>query len=75
MLILDRYVTQEVFKFFGIIIVTVIGIFLAIDFFEKIDNFIDASRSASTSGSRTTARAATASPRAPTTSPTTGTTG
>ena len=42
MLILDRYVTQEVFKFLGIIIVTVIGIFLAIDFFEKIDNFIDA---------------------------------
>ena len=42
MLILDRYVTQEVFKFLGIIIITVIGIFLAIDFFEKIDDFIDA---------------------------------
>ena len=42
MLILDRYFIRELFKFFGIILVTVISIFLAIDFFEKIDDFIDA---------------------------------
>jgi len=40
MSILDRYVTREFFKFFAIILVTVIGIFLSVDFFEKIDNFL-----------------------------------
>lgn len=41
MLILDRYVTREFFKFFGIILVAVVGIFLSVDFFEKIDNFLE----------------------------------
>lgn len=42
MLILDRYFIREVFKFLGIILVTVISIFLAVEFFEKIDDFIEA---------------------------------
>ena len=42
MSIIAKYVTGEIFKYFGIILVTVICIFLAVDFFEKIDNFIEA---------------------------------
>lgn len=42
MFILDRYFIGDVFKLFGIILVTVISIFLAIDFFEKVDDFIEA---------------------------------
>jgi lipopolysaccharide export system permease protein len=42
MLILDRYFIREVFKFLGIILVTVTSIFLAVEFFEKIDDFIEA---------------------------------
>jgi lipopolysaccharide export system permease protein len=42
MLILDRYFIREVFKYLGIILAAVIGIFLAIDFFEKIDDFLEA---------------------------------
>ncbi|MGA9476859.1 MAG: LPS export ABC transporter permease LptG, partial [Desulfobacterales bacterium] len=42
MLILDRYFIREIFKYLGIILTAVIGIFLAIDFFEKIDDFLEA---------------------------------
>ncbi|MDY6791411.1 MAG: LPS export ABC transporter permease LptG [Thermodesulfobacteriota bacterium] len=42
MSIITKYLTGEIFKYFGIILVTVICIFLAVDFFEKIDNFIEA---------------------------------
>ncbi|MFZ0724667.1 MAG: LPS export ABC transporter permease LptG [Desulfobacterales bacterium] len=42
MLILDRYFNREVFKYLAIILLAVIGIFLAIDFFEKIDDFMEA---------------------------------
>lgn len=41
MSILDRYVTREFFKFFAIILIAVVGIFLSVDFFEKIDNFLE----------------------------------
>ncbi len=41
MFILDRYFIQEMFKLLGIILVTVISIFVAVDFFEKIDDFIE----------------------------------
>ena len=41
MSIIDRYLIREVLKFFGIILIAVIGIFLAVDFFEKIDDFIE----------------------------------
>ena len=42
MSIISKYLTEEIFKYFAIILVTVICIFLAVDFFEKIDNFIEA---------------------------------
>jgi lipopolysaccharide export system permease protein len=42
MLILDRYILREAFKYLGIILLAVVGIFLSIDFFEKIDDFVDA---------------------------------
>ncbi len=42
MSILDKYLTKEILKFFAIILLTVISIFLAVDFFEKIDNFLEA---------------------------------
>jgi len=42
MSILDRYITREIFKYFSIILIAVVSIFLAVDFFEKIDNFMDA---------------------------------
>lgn len=40
--ILHRYLIREVFKCLAMILVMVIGIYLAVDFFEKIDNFIEA---------------------------------
>jgi lipopolysaccharide export system permease protein len=42
MSIIDRYLTLEILKYFSIILFTVVFIFLAVDFFEKIDNFISA---------------------------------
>lgn len=42
MLILDRYFIRETFKYLGIILIAVVSIFLAIDFFEKIDDFLEA---------------------------------
>jgi len=41
MSILDRYITREFCVFFLIILMAVIGIFLSVDFFEKIDNFLE----------------------------------
>ncbi len=41
MKIISKYLTVNILKFFGIIIVAVIGIYLAVDFFEKIDNFLE----------------------------------
>ena len=40
--ILYRYITREIFKYFGIILTMVIGIYLVVDFIEKIDDFMDA---------------------------------
>ena len=42
MSIIGKYLTYEILKFFCIILLTVIGIYLAVDFFEKIDNFLEA---------------------------------
>lgn len=42
MTIIDKYLTKEILKFLGLILVMVISIFLTVDFFEKIDNFIEA---------------------------------
>lgn len=40
--ILARYLTREIGKNFGTILVAVLGIYLAVDIIEKIDNFIEA---------------------------------
>jgi len=42
MSILYRYITREIFRYFGIIVTMVIGIYLAVDFIEKIDDFMEA---------------------------------
>ncbi len=40
--IIYRYLATEIIKFFGIVMSVVVSIYLAVDFFEKIDNFIGA---------------------------------
>ena len=42
MSILDRYLIKEILKHFGIVLSAVIVIYLAIDFFENIDRFMEA---------------------------------
>ena len=42
MTIIGRYIGKEIAKYFGIILMIVAGIYLVVDFIEKIDNFIDA---------------------------------
>ena len=46
MTILYRYVTREILACFLIVMVAVLSIYLAVDFIEKIDNFIEAGVSA-----------------------------
>jgi hypothetical protein len=42
MTIIGRYVTREIARYFGIILLIVLGIYVTVDFIEKVDNFIDA---------------------------------
>ena len=42
MTILYKYLIKEMLKYFGIVLAMVIGIYLIIDFFEKIDDFLEA---------------------------------
>ena len=42
MTIFGRYITKEIGKSFGIILMVVTGIYLTVDFIEKIDNFLEA---------------------------------
>lgn len=42
MLLLDKYITIELFRYFAVILVAVIGIYLVVDFIEKVDDFIEA---------------------------------
>ena len=42
MSLIDKYLTREIFKYFGIVLLTVVGIYLAVDFFQRIDNFLEA---------------------------------
>ena len=44
---IDRYLTKEIFKYFAIVLMAAIGIYLAVDFFENIDKFINAGLSVS----------------------------
>ena len=41
MYLINKYLTKEILKYFCILLVAVVGIFLAVDFFEKIDNFME----------------------------------
>ena len=38
--ILQRYITKEVCRFFAIVLVSVLSIYLIVDFFERVDNYI-----------------------------------
>lgn len=42
MTILSRYVTKETCKVFSIVLIAVVSIYIAVDFIEKIDDFIEA---------------------------------
>ena len=42
MSIIYKYLSREILKNFGVILVTVICIYIAVDFFEKIDDFMEA---------------------------------
>ena len=42
MSIIYNYLNREIFKNFGIIVVVVVAIYVAVDFFEKIDDFMEA---------------------------------
>ena len=42
MSIIDRYISREIIKVFILILAAVAMIYLAVDFFEKVDNFMEA---------------------------------
>jgi len=42
MSIISKYLTREIFRYVIIVLTTVVGIYIAVDFFEKIDNFMEA---------------------------------
>jgi lipopolysaccharide export system permease protein len=42
MSLIEKYLVKEVFKYFSILLLMVISIYLLVDFFEKIDNFMEA---------------------------------
>ena len=42
MSIIYKYITVQISKYFGIVLAFVVGIYLAVDFFEKVDDFIEA---------------------------------
>ena len=39
---IHRYLTKELLKYFCFVLMAVVGIYLAVDFFEKVDDFLDA---------------------------------
>lgn len=39
--IISRYIIKEVLKIYGLVLGVVIGLYLAIDFLEKVDNFLE----------------------------------
>jgi lipopolysaccharide export system permease protein len=41
MSIIDRYIAKEILKYFFIIFLTVVGIYLIVDFFDEIDVFLE----------------------------------
>jgi lipopolysaccharide export system permease protein len=47
MTILDRYLVKEILKCFAIVLTVVLGLFIIVEFFDKVDNFIEAELSIS----------------------------
>ena len=43
MSIVDRYLIREILRMGAIVLVMVVGVYLAVDFFEKVDNFLEKS--------------------------------
>lgn len=41
MSIVDRYLIREILRLTAIVLVMVVGVYLAVDFFEKVDNFLE----------------------------------
>ncbi len=41
MTIIHKYLTKELLKYFSIVLISVVGIYVTVDFFGKIDNFLD----------------------------------
>ncbi len=41
MYIIHKYLIKEILKYFAVVLAVVIAIYLAVDFFEKIDNFME----------------------------------
>ena len=39
---IHRYLTRELLRYFCFVLMAVVGIYLAVDFFEKVDDFLDA---------------------------------
>ena len=42
MTILDKYLTREILRYFLMVLILVVAIYLAVDFFEKIGDFMEA---------------------------------
>lgn len=42
MLILNAYLTREILKFFCLLLAVVLGVYLIVDFFQKLDDFFEA---------------------------------
>jgi lipopolysaccharide export system permease protein len=42
MTIIYKYITIQISKYFGIVLAFVVGIYLAVDFFERVDDFMEA---------------------------------
>ena len=42
MVTIEKYLSRQIYKFFGIILMLVVGIYLIVDFFERIDDFMKA---------------------------------
>ena len=42
MTIIVRFISSEIIKYFGMVLIMVIGIYVAVDFLEKVDDFMEA---------------------------------
>jgi lipopolysaccharide export system permease protein len=42
MSIIYKYITIQILKYFGIVMAFVVGIYVAVDFFDRVDNFLEA---------------------------------